>query len=96
LVSVKSTKRLLQLSWWKRGCSFYSDACAAGSKATLVEVSQPGRERPSWVTVRLRSSMAKNAPPEFRDRRDWSAIEAWAQKIAAALANRSATAGSQA
>jgi carboxymethylenebutenolidase len=26
----------------------------------------------------LRKSMAKNTPPEFRDRRDWAAIEAWA------------------
>ena len=33
----------------------------------------------------LRKRMAKNIPPELRDRRDWSAIEAWAQKIADSL-----------
>lgn len=33
----------------------------------------------------LRKKMAQNTPPELRDRRDWSAIEAWAQKIAASL-----------
>ena len=26
----------------------------------------------------IRRSMARNSPPELRDRRDWSAIEAWA------------------
>jgi len=26
-----------------------------------------------------------NIPPELRDRRDWDAIEAWAQQIARAL-----------
>jgi hypothetical protein len=26
--------------------------------------------------------MAKNTPPELRDRRDWEAIEAWAKAIA--------------
>jgi menaquinone-dependent protoporphyrinogen oxidase len=31
-------------------------------------------------------SMAKNIPPEFRDRRDWDEIKAWAQAIAAELA----------
>jgi hypothetical protein len=29
--------------------------------------------------------MAKNTPPEFRDRRDWAAIEAWAKRIADSL-----------
>ena len=33
----------------------------------------------------LRKRMAKNMPPELRDRRDWGAIEAWAQKIADSL-----------
>jgi menaquinone-dependent protoporphyrinogen oxidase len=33
----------------------------------------------------LRKRMAKNIPPELRDRRGWSAIEAWAQKIADSL-----------
>lgn len=33
----------------------------------------------------LRKRMAKNIPPELRDRRDWSAIETWAQKIADSL-----------
>ena len=33
----------------------------------------------------LRKRMAKNIPPELRDRRDWGAIEAWAQKIAESL-----------
>jgi menaquinone-dependent protoporphyrinogen oxidase len=29
------------------------------------------------------SMMTKNMPPEFRDRRDWDAIRAWAREIAA-------------
>ena len=33
----------------------------------------------------VRKKMAQNTPPEFRDRRDWSVIEAWAQKIAESL-----------
>lgn len=32
----------------------------------------------------MRKSMAKNSPPELRDRRDWDEIRAWAEKIAAA------------
>lgn len=31
-------------------------------------------------------SMAKNIPPEFRDRRDWDEIGAWARSVAAELA----------
>jgi menaquinone-dependent protoporphyrinogen oxidase len=42
----------------------------------------------------LRKSMANNTPPEFRDRRDWTAIEAWAQKIADSLRNWPASPGS--
>jgi menaquinone-dependent protoporphyrinogen oxidase len=30
----------------------------------------------------MRRNMAKNTPPELRDRRDWEAIEAWAKAIA--------------
>ena len=30
-------------------------------------------------------AMAKNTPPEYRDRRDWDEIRAWAQGIAATL-----------
>ena len=30
-------------------------------------------------------SMARNTPPEYRDRRDWEAIDAWADSIAAEL-----------
>jgi menaquinone-dependent protoporphyrinogen oxidase len=33
----------------------------------------------------IRKKMARNIPPEFRDRRDWHQIEAWAQSIAGAL-----------
>ncbi len=33
----------------------------------------------------IRKKMARNIPPELRDRRDWEAIEAWGEKIAAAL-----------
>jgi hypothetical protein len=29
--------------------------------------------------------MARNAPPEYRDRRDWDAIREWADGIAVAL-----------
>lgn len=33
----------------------------------------------------VEKSMVENTPPEFRDRRDWSEIRAWAGAIAAAL-----------
>ena len=33
----------------------------------------------------IRKRMARNMPPELRDRRDWGAIQAWARTIAAAL-----------
>lgn len=36
----------------------------------------------------IRKRMARGMPPELRDRRDWSAIAAWATSIAAALADR--------
>jgi menaquinone-dependent protoporphyrinogen oxidase len=35
----------------------------------------------------IRRNMAKDSPPELRDRRDWDAIAAWAGEIAAALAD---------
>ena len=35
-------------------------------------------------------NMAKNTPPEFRDRRDWAAIEAWAKRIADSLQDQPA------
>jgi menaquinone-dependent protoporphyrinogen oxidase len=34
----------------------------------------------------MRKRMARDIPPELRDRRDWGQIEAWAGSIAAALA----------
>jgi menaquinone-dependent protoporphyrinogen oxidase len=33
----------------------------------------------------MRRSMAKKTPPELRDRRDWSAIDAWAKGVASAV-----------
>jgi hypothetical protein len=30
--------------------------------------------------------MVENCPPEFRDRRDWDEIRAWAERIAAETA----------
>jgi hypothetical protein len=33
----------------------------------------------------MQRSMAKGMAPEFRDRRDWDVIRAWAQGIAADL-----------
>jgi menaquinone-dependent protoporphyrinogen oxidase len=36
-------------------------------------------------------AMAKNMPAEFRDRRDWDEIRAWARAIAAELAPQSST-----
>lgn len=38
----------------------------------------------------MRRNMAKNTPAEFRDRRDWSAIEAWANAVADSLQERPA------
>lgn len=42
----------------------------------------------------IRKKMARNIPPELRDRRDWREIEAWAQSIAASLTSRLVAAGS--
>jgi menaquinone-dependent protoporphyrinogen oxidase len=33
----------------------------------------------------MQRSMAQNTPPEYRDRREWDAIRAWATSIAAEL-----------
>ena len=43
----------------------------------------------------LRKNMAKDTPPEFRDRRDWTAIEAWAQRIADSLQDQLMAEGSR-
>ena len=43
----------------------------------------------------LRKNMAKNTPPEFRDRRDWTAIEAWAKRIADSLQDQPMAEGSR-
>jgi menaquinone-dependent protoporphyrinogen oxidase len=37
----------------------------------------------------IRKKMARKLPPELRDRRDWTQIEAWAQAIADALRGQS-------
>jgi menaquinone-dependent protoporphyrinogen oxidase len=42
----------------------------------------------------IRKKMARNIPPELRDRRDWGAIEAWAESIAAMLRTGPVPAGS--
>ena len=39
-------------------------------------------EHPEGMMMR---SMAKNTPPEYRDRRDWDAVRAWAEGIAETL-----------
>ncbi|HYB29691.1 MAG TPA: flavodoxin domain-containing protein [Solirubrobacteraceae bacterium] len=44
----------------------------------------------------IRKKMARNTPPELRDRRDWQEIEAWARSIAAALTSGSARTSSPA
>ncbi|MFN8217662.1 MAG: flavodoxin domain-containing protein [Solirubrobacterales bacterium] len=36
----------------------------------------------------VEKAMAKNVPPEFRDRRDWDEIRAWARGVAAELGAR--------
>jgi menaquinone-dependent protoporphyrinogen oxidase len=36
----------------------------------------------------IRKKMARNMPPELRDRRDWQQIENWAGALAAALAQK--------
>ena len=41
----------------------------------------------------VRKKMARNIPPELRDRRDWDAIEAWAQSIATTLSDHPAPIG---
>ena len=40
----------------------------------------------------IRKKMAWKTPPELRDRRDWGAINAWAQKIAATFSGQPAPA----
>ena len=42
----------------------------------------------------IRKKIARKIPPALRDRRDWDAIDAWAQSIAAALSDRPVPAGS--
>ena len=42
----------------------------------------------------IRKKMARNIPPELRDRRDWHQIEAWAQSIATTLTGRPVAAAS--
>ena len=42
----------------------------------------------------IRKKMARKIPPELRDRRDWDAIDAWAQSIAAGLSGRPVPVGS--
>jgi menaquinone-dependent protoporphyrinogen oxidase len=42
----------------------------------------------------IRKKMARNTPPELRDRRDWNEIEAWGRSIAAAVDGRSVAAAS--
>ena len=39
----------------------------------------------------FRKRMARNIPPELRDRRDWHQIDAWAKSIASALGTRTPT-----
>ncbi len=43
----------------------------------------------------LRKNMAKNTPPELRDRRDWTAIGAWAKRIADSLRDQLNAEGSR-
>lgn len=43
----------------------------------------------------LRENVAKNTPPEFRDGRDWTAIEAWAKRIADSLQDQLMAVGSR-
>jgi menaquinone-dependent protoporphyrinogen oxidase len=44
----------------------------------------------------IRKKMARNIPPEFRDRRDWVEIEAWATSIAAKLGHTAVVSPGQA
>ena len=44
-----------------------------------------GGSMPAEPRGMMRRSMAKNTPPEYRDRRDWDEIRAWATAIAAEL-----------
>lgn len=41
----------------------------------------------------IRKKMARNIPPDLRDRRDWQQIEAWAQRIVRDLTGQSAPIG---
>ena len=43
----------------------------------------------------LSKNMAKNTPPKIRDRRDWTAIEAWATRIADSLQDQLMAEGSR-
>jgi menaquinone-dependent protoporphyrinogen oxidase len=42
----------------------------------------------------IRKKIARRIAPELRDRRDWGAIEAWAQSVAATLSGRPLETGS--
>jgi len=44
-----------------------------------------GGSMPAEPHGRMEQAMVENTPPEWRDRRDWDAIRAWARRIAADL-----------
>jgi menaquinone-dependent protoporphyrinogen oxidase len=69
-----------QIARWTRPKRVEKTAVAVGAHEHVVfggRVSEGG----GFISRK----MVENTPPEFRDRRDWAAIEAWARGIAAAL-----------
>ena len=73
------------------GAATPHDCCAAG-EAIWPSAAELGAHEHTVFGGRVdedggftRKNMARNTPPELRDRRDWDDIRAWARQIAATV-----------
>jgi menaquinone-dependent protoporphyrinogen oxidase len=66
---------------WSEPAATIAEAERIGARGHVVF----GGSLPSEPEGFMQRSMAKNMPPEYRDRRDWGTIDAWAAGIAAEL-----------
>jgi menaquinone-dependent protoporphyrinogen oxidase len=66
---------------WSEPAATIADAERIGAREHVVF----GGTLPAEPEGFMQRSMAKNMPPEYRDRRDWEEIRAWAAGIASEL-----------
>ena len=66
---------------WLEPARTIAEAERLGARGHVVFGGSVPAEPDNWV----QRSMAGNTPPEYRDRRDWEAIRAWADGIASEL-----------